>query len=109
MYSKDEQRIMINSTLNIQTAEDAANVDRYNNLNGKPIIEESKNFFAKGHLSPDAAFIYQLEQYATYYYINAAPQFQSFNGGNWKQLESATREVAERYFDLVFMLICNNQ
>jgi len=48
MYSKDEQRIMINSTLNINTAEDAANVDRYNNLNGKPIIEERKNFFAKG-------------------------------------------------------------
>ena len=56
----------------------------------------STNFFAKGHLSPDAAFIYQLEQYATYYFINVAPQFQSFNAGNWKALELANRQMAKR-------------
>lgn len=56
----------------------------------------STNFFAKGHLSPDAAFIYQLEQYATYYFINVAPQFQAFNAGNWKALELANRQMAKR-------------
>ena len=60
------------------------------------ISKGSTNWFAKGHLSPDAAFVYQREQDATYFYINAAPQFQSFNNGNWKQLEEVTREMAEK-------------
>lgn len=44
-----------------------------------------KNFFlARGHLAPDGDFIDAASQDATYYYINMAPQWQSFNGGNWK-------------------------
>ena len=41
------------------------------------IIETSRSgtdYFAKGHLSPDAAFVYNVLQDATYYYINVAPQ-----------------------------------
>ena len=57
----------------------------------------SSNYFAKGHLSPDAAFVYQREQDATYYFINVAPQFQSFNAGNWRFLEEGVRELAKRY------------
>ena len=30
----------------------------------------------QGHLAPDAAFIYDVQQDATYYFINVAPQFQ---------------------------------
>ena len=56
----------------------------------------STNWFAKGHLSPDAAFVYQREQDATYFYINAAPQFQSFNAGNWRFLEEGARDLAKR-------------
>jgi len=55
----------------------------------------SANYLAKGHLSPDAAFVYQREQDATYYYINAAPQFQSFNAGNWRFLEEGVRNLAK--------------
>ena len=65
---------------------------------GDAIIEESRsgtNYFARGHLSPDAAFIYDAEQDATYYFMNVALQFQSFNNGNWKSLEMATRKYAE--------------
>ena len=65
---------------------------------GTPIIENSSsgtNYFAKGHLSPDAAFIDEAEQDATYFYFNVAPQFQSFNNGNWKALEYATQNMAE--------------
>ena len=88
MYSKRSQGKMIQATLGKTM------------INGKPIIDTSRsgtNYFAKGHLSPDAAFIYQAEQYATYYFINVAPQFQSFNAGNWKQLEWGSREIAARY------------
>ena len=68
------------------------------NGDGNPYIDVDKsgtNYFAKGHLSPDAAFIYDAEQDATYYFMNVAPQFQSFNNGNWKSLEMATRKYAE--------------
>ena len=63
---------------------------------GEPYIDTDKSgtdYFAKGHLSPDAAFVYDAEQDATYYFMNVAPQFQSFNNGNWKSLEMATRIV----------------
>ena len=70
-----------------------------NNLlaDGTQIIDTSTsgtNYFARGHLSPDAAFIEGPEQDATYYFFNVAPQFQSFNNGNWKALEHATRSLA---------------
>ncbi|KAK8377743.1 hypothetical protein O3P69_014003 [Scylla paramamosain] len=49
------------------------------------IINTHKQFyFAKGHMSPDADFVLMANQDATYYYINALPQWQAFNNGNWK-------------------------
>ena len=48
-------------------------------VSGNLIIGSKKNFLVKGHLAPDAAFIYQAEADATYFYINVAPQYQSFN------------------------------
>ena len=49
--------------------------------NGESIIDKKRgqNYFARGHLSPDADFIDGAEQDATYYFFNVAPQFQSFN------------------------------
>ena len=50
--------------------------------NGETIIDNTSsgtNYFARGHLSPDAAFIEGAEQDATYFFFNVAPQFQSFN------------------------------
>ncbi|KAK8377742.1 hypothetical protein O3P69_014003 [Scylla paramamosain] len=61
------------------------------------IINTHKQFyFAKGHMSPDADFVLMANQDATYYYINALPQWQAFNNGNWKYLEFATRDLAEK-------------
>lgn len=54
------------------------------------------NYFAKGHLTPDASAVYEYQQRATYYFINVAPQFQAFNNGNWKFLEIAARKLAAK-------------
>ena len=53
-------------------------------------------YFARGHFAPDGDFIDAGHQDATYYYINTAPQWQSFNNGNWKYLESSTRDIAAK-------------
>ena len=41
-------------------------------------------YFARGHLSPDADFLTEMEADATYQYVNVVPQWQAFNNGNWK-------------------------
>merc|ERR1719394_929744 len=69
-------------------------------IEDETIIETSSSgtdYFAKGHLSPDAAFVYNVLQDATYYFINVAPQFQSFNNGNWKALEMAVRDLGTKF------------
>lgn len=59
----------------------------------------SKNFLARGHLTPDADFILPYEQLSTYYYANVAPQFQVVNAGNWLRVEALARDVAAAYQD----------
>ena len=51
-------------------------------------------YFARGHFAPDGDFIDGGSQDATYYYINTAPQWQAFNNGNWKYLETSVRNKA---------------
>ena len=80
MYSKKGQKSMEN----------------FYGLKGIINVMRGANWFARGHLSPDAAFVYQREQDGTYYYINVAPQFQSFNANNWKFLEKGVRDLAKR-------------
>merc|ERR1712156_572899 len=73
---------------------------RTTSIEDETIIETSSSgtdYFAKGHLSPDAAFVYNVLQDATYYFINVAPQFQSFNNGNWKALEMAVRDLGTKF------------
>lgn len=54
----------------------------------------SKQYLARGHLAPMADFVYAAQQRATFYYANTAPQWQSFNTGNWGKLEAAVRALA---------------
>ncbi|XP_068223100.1 uncharacterized protein [Palaemon carinicauda] len=58
---------------------------------------QGQHYLSRGHLAPDSDFVYTAEQDATYFYINVAPQWQAFNNGNWKRLEFAVRELAERH------------
>jgi len=59
-------------------------------------------FLSRGHLAPTGDFIFKSWMDSSYHFVNAAPQWQSFNGGNWAQMESHARDLAvERGFDLV--------
>lgn len=53
-----------------------------------------KSFLSRGHLTPDADFLFTSQQFATYYYLNVAPQFQTINQGNWLRVETLTRKIA---------------
>ncbi|XP_036333975.1 uncharacterized protein LOC118744768 [Rhagoletis pomonella] len=52
------------------------------------------SFLARGHLTPDADFIFTYEQLATYFYINCAPEWQVVNAGNWLRVENLARKLA---------------
>ena len=72
---------------------------------------------SRGHFAPNADFVYYafqvgifltsiivvLNSYynyhfqdSTFYFINVAPQWQCFNGGNWNQHENGLRGFVER-------------
>jgi DNA/RNA endonuclease G (NUC1) len=55
-----------------------------------------------GHLAAWADFTYYSQRLATQYYINVVPQWNTFNGGNWRTLEERIRKMArENNTDLV--------
>lgn len=51
-------------------------------------------FLSKGHLVAKADFLYGAQQLTTFWYSNAAPQWQTFNGNNWNALENDCRSFA---------------
>jgi DNA/RNA endonuclease G (NUC1) len=55
-----------------------------------------QTYLARGHLAPDGDFLFVSWQFATYYYINTVPQWQSINNGNWKHVESVVRTKADK-------------
>ena len=48
------------------------------------VVAGSQIFLLRGHMAPDGDFIEAGSQDATYYFMNTAPQWQNFNGANWK-------------------------
>jgi hypothetical protein len=69
---------------------------------GDKYIHATNNYYlARGHLAAKADFVYGSQQRATFYFVNAAPQWQTFNGGNWQVLESNIQRYADqRQLDL---------
>ena len=70
IYKKKNQRRVVTALL-----------DGVTKIDGETIIEttkKAKDYFAKGHLAPDANFVYEVLQDATYYFINVAPQVRPF-------------------------------
>lgn len=60
------------------------------------IIEEpnSNIFLARGHMAAMTDFISANEQRSTFFFVNTAPQFQTFNSMNWVAVEMSTRRLA---------------
>ncbi|KAF2884542.1 hypothetical protein ILUMI_21635 [Ignelater luminosus] len=82
LYSQKGQRKTINTILGL----DESNTS---------VIQPNSNFYlATGHYTPKAEFVYGSQQRLTFYYVNAAPQWQSFNGGNWNTMEANYRDLA---------------
>jgi len=64
--------------------------------------ERSPRDIDRGHLAAWADFTYFSQRLATQYYINVVPQWNTFNGGNWRTLEERIRKMArEDNTDLV--------
>lgn len=60
-----------------------------------PIDDESTLYLSRGHLAAKSDFVFAPQQNATFIYINAAPQWQSFNGGNWKEIEEGVKKFVK--------------
>lgn len=60
-------------------------------------FDNAKNIFlARGHMGAKADFVYGTEQRATFLFINAAPQWQVFNAGNWARVEDGVRAFVSK-------------
>lgn len=68
----------------------------------KSVLGRNQNYFtnssflSRGHLTPDADFVFTSAQFATYFYANVCPQFQTINGGNWARVENIARQLANQ-------------
>jgi hypothetical protein len=64
---------------------------------GDQYIHATNDYFlARGHFSAKADYVYGSQQRATFRFVNVAPQWQTFNGGNWEVLESDVRAYANK-------------
>lgn len=58
------------------------------------LLQRSVQFLSRGHLVAKADFIYGPQQKSTFWFLNVAPQWQTFNAGNWQSLEVSVRKLA---------------
>uniref|UniRef100_A0A336MTT0 CSON006568 protein n=1 Tax=Culicoides sonorensis TaxID=179676 RepID=A0A336MTT0_CULSO len=61
---------------------------------GKIYVNKKINL-ARGHLAPMVDFVYGVHQRATMHLLNAAPQWNTINGGNWFKIEESVRDLVE--------------
>ncbi|KAL4714408.1 hypothetical protein ACJJTC_017703 [Scirpophaga incertulas] len=64
------------------------------NIVGRSLADKyvtNLQYLARGHFAAKTDFVFAPGQRATFYFINAAPQWQGFNNGNWNWLEQNLR------------------
>ncbi|XP_055856178.1 uncharacterized protein LOC129919345 [Episyrphus balteatus] len=59
---------------------------------GQYIDTKTNVYLARGHMAAKADFVYGTEQRGTFLFLNAAPQWQVFNAGNWQRVEDSVRK-----------------
>lgn len=57
---------------------------------------ETSQYLSRGHLTAKADHIFGAHQLITFFFINVAPQWQSFNEGNWKFIEDNLKRFIKR-------------
>lgn len=61
---------------------------------GKRYIKNNQYSLSHGHLVAKSDLLYGSQQNVTFSYVNSAPQWQNFNGGNWNDLEKDVKAFA---------------
>lgn len=82
LYLRKNQRATVNSLVGLPD-----NSTQY-------IQDRSDYFLSRGHLTANMDNFYAAQQNATFYYQNAAPQWQTLNGKDWNQIEIDVRDYA---------------
>ncbi|KAI8041756.1 uncharacterized protein LOC128257934 [Drosophila gunungcola] len=61
-------------------------------MDASPYFNISANvYLARGHLAAKTDYVFGAAQQATFFFVNVAPQWQTFNGGNWERVEDSVR------------------
>lgn len=82
LYTQNNQRLVFGQILG-------------SNALASDLIQTSGNsFLARGHLAAKVDYIFGTQQHGTFYFVNAAPQWQNFNGFNWERVENGVRTMA---------------
>ncbi|KAH1027405.1 hypothetical protein HUJ05_000919 [Dendroctonus ponderosae] len=83
LFTQATQRVTINALLGLPTGS-------FN------VIQNNNNYFlSRGHLTATSDFFYAAQQNSTFQFLNALPQWQTFNGFNWDQAETDVQDYAE--------------
>ncbi|XP_016843231.1 uncharacterized protein LOC107981594 [Nasonia vitripennis] len=68
----------------------------------RKFIQPGKQYLNRGHLAAKADFVYGAQQTASFWHLNTAAQWASFNSGNWMIAEAAVRNLTSwRQLDLL--------
>ncbi|KAL9908424.1 uncharacterized protein ACN427_004106 [Glossina fuscipes fuscipes] len=60
------------------------------------LFDNKSLYLVRGHLAAKADYLYATQQHSTFHYFNVAPQWQSFNAGQWATLEYNVRGFVAR-------------
>ncbi|KAK9885058.1 hypothetical protein WA026_009281 [Henosepilachna vigintioctopunctata] len=57
----------------------------------------SKSYLTRGHLAPNADFLFTSWKFTTFFYVNTVPQWSADNSGNWNRVETIVKKAAALY------------